>query len=61
VRAFAQGKSISRIDILAWPEHANTTFKWTEAQNIRMTLFGLTDQYMEDSHMLSLMQSLGTD
>jgi len=61
VRAFAQGKSMSRIDILAWPDHANVNFKWTEEQNVRMTLFGLTDTYVEDSHMLSLMQSMGTD
>jgi hypothetical protein len=61
VRAYAQGKSVSRIDILAWPDHANINFKWTEEQNIRMTLFGLTDQYQEDQHMLSLMQSLGAD
>ncbi len=61
IRAFAQGKSLSRIDILAWPDHANAHFKWTEEQNIRMTLFGLTDQYLEDQKMLALMQSLGTD
>ena len=61
VRAFAQGKSMSRIDILAWPDHTSVNFKWTEEQNIRMTLFGLTDQYQEDQHMLSLMQSMGTD
>lgn len=61
VRSFSQGKSMSRIDILAWPEHASVNFKWTEEQNIRMTLFGLTDQYQEDQQMLSLMQSLGTD
>jgi hypothetical protein len=61
IRAFAQGKSMNRIDILAWPERENVNFKWTEGQNIRMTLFGLTDQYQEDAHMLSLMQSLGTD
>jgi len=61
IRAFAQGKSMSRIDILNWPDHANDKFKWTEGQNIRMNLFGLTDQYQEDRHMLSLMQSMGTD
>lgn len=61
IRAFAQGKSMSRIDILDWPDHANDKFKWTEGQNIRMNLFGLTDQYQGDRHMLSLMQSMGTD
>lgn len=61
VRAFTQGKSMSRIDILEWPDHANVNFKWTEEQNIRMTLFGLTDNYLEDSHMLTLMQNMGTD
>ena len=61
IRAFTQGKSISRIDILAWPDHANDNFKWTEAQNIRMTLFGLTDQHQEDRQILSLMQAMGTD
>ncbi len=61
VRSFTQGRSMSRIDILAWPDRTNVNFKWTEAQNIRMTLFGLTDQYQEDRQMLSLMQSLGTD
>lgn len=61
IRAFTQGKSMSRIDILAWPDHADANFKWTEEQNVRMTLLGLTDHYMEDSHMLSLMQNMGTD
>ncbi|MBA4357386.1 MAG: hypothetical protein C0405_06635 [Desulfovibrio sp.] len=61
IRSFSQGKAMSRIDILAWPEHGNPNFKWTEEQNIRMTLFGLTDQYQDDQPMLSLMQSLGTD
>ena len=61
IRSFAEGKSMSRIDILAWPDHTSANFKWTEEQNIRMTLFGLTDQYQEDPHMLSLMQSMGTD
>lgn len=61
VRSFAQGKAMSRIDILAWPEQTNPNFKWTEGQNIRMTLFGLTDQYQEDQQVLSLTQSLGTD
>ncbi len=60
IRSFAQGKAITRIEILTWPEH-NSTFKWTEEQNIRMTLFGLTDHYQEDPHLLSLMQSVGTD
>ena len=61
IRAFAQGKSMSRIDILDWPDHANENFKWTEGQNIRMNLLGLTDQYLEDKHMLSLMQAMGVD
>jgi hypothetical protein len=60
IRSFAQGKSISRIEIFAWPERSST-FKWTEEQNIRMTIFGLTDAYQEDPRMLSLMQSMGTD
>lgn len=60
IRSFAQGKSVTRIEILAWPEH-NSTFKWTEEQNIRMTLFGLTDHYQEDPQMLTLMQTVGTD
>jgi hypothetical protein len=57
VRAYTQGKAVSRIDILAWPEHANPNFKWTDQQNIRMTLVGLTDQFQDDPHMLPLMQS----
>ncbi|MBU1039929.1 MAG: hypothetical protein KKF77_02370 [Proteobacteria bacterium] len=61
IRAFTQGKSMSRLDILDWPDHANDKFKWTEGQNIRMTLLGLTDQYQEDKHILSLMQAMGTD
>jgi len=60
VRSYAQGKSVLRVEILAWPEH-NSTFKWTEDKNIRMSLFGLTDQYQEDPQMLSLMQQMGTD
>lgn len=61
IRSFAQGKSMSRLDILAWPDHGDPNFKWTEQQNVRMTLVGLTDQYQEDPQVLSLMQSLGTD
>lgn len=60
LRSFSQGKSILRLEVLAWPEH-NPTFKWTEDKNIRMTLFGLTDQYQENPHMLTLMQNMGTD
>lgn len=61
IRAYTQGKSVSRVDILSWPDYANPNFKWTEPQNIRMTLVGLTDHFQEDPQMLSLMQSLGTD
>lgn len=60
VRSFAQGKSVLRIEVLAWPEE-NSTFKWTEEKNIRMTLFGLTDQYQENPQLLTLMQQMGTD
>lgn len=60
VRSFTQGKSFLRIEVLAWPEE-NSTFKWTEEKNIRMTLFGLTDQYQENPQLLTLMQHMGTD
>jgi hypothetical protein len=60
VRSFAQGKSVLRIEVLAWPDEIST-FKWTEEQNIRMTLFGLTDQYQENPQLLTLMQHMGTD
>ncbi len=60
MRSFSQGKSILRLEVLLWPER-NSTFKWTEGQNVRMTLFGLTDQYQENPQMLSLMQKIGTD
>lgn len=60
IRSFAEGKSVLRVEVLAWPEH-NSTFKWTEEKNIRMSLFGLTDQYQEDPQMLTLMQRMGTD
>lgn len=60
VRSFSQGKSLIRIEVVSWPD-AKSTFKWTEGKNIRMTLFGLTDQYQENPEMLSLMQHMGTD
>lgn len=60
LRSFSQGKSVLRVEVLAWPEH-NSTFKWTEEKNIRMTIFGLTDQYQESPQMLTLMQRMGTD
>ena len=60
IRSYTEGKSVLRIEILAWPER-NSTFKWTEEQNIRMSLFGLTDQYQEEPQMLTLMQNMGTD
>lgn len=60
VRSFTQGKSVIRIEVFSWPERSST-FKWTEGQNIRMTLFGLTDQYQEDPGMLTLMHNMGTD
>jgi len=59
-RSYSQGKSVLRIEIFAWPEH-NSTFKWTDDKNIRMNLFGLTDQYQENPQMLTLMHSMGTD
>lgn len=60
IRSFSQGKSVIRIEVLAWPERTST-FKWTEGKNIRMTLFGLTDQYQENPEMLTLMHNMGTD
>jgi len=60
IRPFAQGKSVERIDLYALPER-NANFKWTEEQNIRMTLFGLTDQVTDDRRVLSLIQTMGTD
>lgn len=60
IRAYTEGKSVMRVDVFAWPEH-DSTFKWTEDKNIRMSLFGLTDQYQEDPRILTLMQSMGTD
>lgn len=60
IRPFAQGKAVERVDILAWPQR-NVNFKWTEEQNIRMTLFGLTEQISDDPQVLSLIQSMGTD
>lgn len=60
VRSFTQGKSVLRVEVLAWPEE-NSTFKWTEEKNIRMILFGLTDQYQENPQLLTLMQHMGTD
>ncbi|GAB6125434.1 hypothetical protein JCM14124_11400 [Humidesulfovibrio idahonensis] len=60
IRSFSEGKSVLRVEVLAWPEHSST-FKWTEEKNIRMSLFGLTDQYQEDPQMLTLMQHMGTD
>lgn len=60
MRSFSQGKALSSIEVLAWPDE-NSTFKWTEGKNIRMTLFGLTDQYQEDPAMLTLMHNMGTD
>lgn len=60
VRSFSQGKAFSAIEVLAWPDE-NSTFKWTEGKNIRMTLFGLTEQYQEDPAMLTLMHNMGTD
>lgn len=60
IRSFTEGKSILQVQVLAWPEH-NSTFKWTEEKNIRMSLFGLTDQYQENPQLLTLMQHMGTD
>lgn len=60
VRGFGQGKAMHRIDILAFPDR-KSTFKWTEDQNIRMSLIGLTEQYQEDADMLRLMRGMGTD
>ena len=60
IRSFTEGKSVLRVQVLAWPEH-NSTFKWTEEKNIRMSLFGLTEQYQENPELLTLMQHMGTD
>lgn len=60
IRSFSQGKSILRIEVLAWPDH-RSTFKWTEEKNIRMNLYGLTDQYQENPQLLTLMHRMGTD
>jgi hypothetical protein len=60
IRSFTEGKSVLRVEVLALPDR-NSTFKWTEEKNIRMSLFGLTDQDQEDPQMLTLMQRMGTD
>lgn len=60
IRSFSQGKGVERIDVLSWPVR-NSTFKWTEEQNIRMSLDGLTDQYADDRRVLGLIRTMGTD
>ena len=60
IRPYAQGKSVERIDIYEWPERT-VNFKWTDEQNVRMSLFGLTDQLKDDRRVLSLIQTMGTD
>ena len=59
-RVIPDAAAPSLLEVLAWPEE-NSTFKWTEEKNIRMTLFGLTDQYQENPQLLTLMQHMGTD
>lgn len=60
VRSFAEGKGMQRIEILRLPER-KSTFAWTEGQNIRMNLDGLTDQYADDRRVLGLLRTMGTD
>lgn len=60
MRAYPDGSSFLNLEVLELP-HGDATFKWTEGQNIRMTVFGLTDQYQEDQQMLTLMHAKGTD
>lgn len=60
MRSYPEGRSFLCLDVLELPR-GDSTFKWTEGQNIRMTLFGLGEQYQEDQQMLSLMHAKGTD
>lgn len=60
MRSYPEGKSVLCLETLELP-HGDSTFKWTEGRNIRMTLYGLTDQYLEDQQMLMLMHTKGTD
>lgn len=60
IRSYTQGKGIERIELLALPER-NSTFAWTEGQNIRMSLDGLTDQYADDRQVLNLLRTMSTD
>lgn len=60
IRSYSQGKGVERIEILALPER-KSTFAWTEGQNIRMNLDGLTDQYADDRRVLGLLRTTSTD
>lgn len=60
IRSFAEGKGMQRIELLRLPER-NSTFAWTEGQNIRMNLDGLTDQYADDRRVLDLLRTTSTD
>lgn len=60
MRSYPEGKSLLSLEILDFPK-GDSIFKWTEGRNIRMTLYGLTDQYKEDQQMLMLMHNKSTD
>lgn len=60
VRSFSEGKGVHRLEILVLPER-KSTFAWTEGQNIRMNLDGLTDQYADDRRVLDLFRTMSTD
>ncbi|SKA78411.1 hypothetical protein SAMN02745704_01130 [Paucidesulfovibrio gracilis DSM 16080] len=60
LRPYAKGKTVARIDILQLPS-GEEDFTWTENGNIRFETPALTDSYIEDTNILSVLMGAGAE
>ncbi|MDD4730509.1 MAG: hypothetical protein PHX58_01105 [Desulfovibrio sp.] len=60
LRPPAKGKTVARIDILQLPR-GEKGFTWTENGNIQFETPALTDSYIEDTNILSVLMGAGAE
>lgn len=55
VRPYDKGRTLNRIELLAWPDRSKP-FKWQLSGNVRCLSVGLGDQYMDDPDVSAILQ-----
>lgn len=55
VRPYDKGRTIGRIELMAWPDHTRS-FKWLLSENVRCFSVGLGDKYEDDPDVSAILQ-----